>query len=212
MWDVVRVLLISTAWAVVLFVVANLYALIAANASPGNIAMTVKLRRLLRTAPRQATFRSDRGRVLVTTYDTARDEEVEQQLYHTTLPVVSFTRWSGGNRTVAFLLRRTAMDLVLRVGLFAAVVLPVFGLAGWLALTVHWTWIYLVVGLAAHHFVNALTGKFIFYKGLGLFSGLVAVLVLHSKDWLPVRWEVAVSLLFGWVLLSFAAGLWVEST
>jgi hypothetical protein len=209
-WDFVRVLLVSTAWAVALFVVANLYAVVAANASPGTIAVTVKLRRLLRTASRQVTFRSDRGRVLVTTYDAARDEEVEQQLYHTTLPVLSFTRWSGGNRTVAFLLRRTAMDLVLRVVLFTAVVLPVFGLAGWLTVTVHWTWVYLVVALAAHHVVNALTGKFVFYKSLGLFTGLVAVLVFHSKDWLPFRWEVAVSLLFGWVLLSSAALVWVE--
>ncbi|MGM1063428.1 hypothetical protein [Saccharothrix sp. Mg75] len=212
MWDVVRALLFSTVSAVGLFLVANLYSVIAVNASPGSIAMTLRLRGLLRAAPRHVTFRNERGRVLALAYDPAEDVEAEQQVYFTRWPVLSFTRWSGGNRSATPLLRRAAADLVLRVSLFLAVVLPVFGLTGWLAVTVHWTWVYLLVGLAAHHAVVALTAKFVFYKSLGLFAGLLALLVFDSEDWLPFPWEVGVSLLVAWHLVSLGVLLWIEFT
>ncbi|MET9847926.1 hypothetical protein [Streptomyces ossamyceticus] len=96
--------------------------------------------------------------------------------------------------------------------LFTLVTVPVFAVAGWLAITVDPLWTYVVLFLVAHQVLLTVINRLFFVKYAGV-TYLTGYLVLHrvGVSWHPSP-SVAAAVYFGFVMVSMLAVGWVAKS
>ncbi|QNA72015.1 hypothetical protein C8250_008965 [Streptomyces sp. So13.3] len=165
------------------------------------IRLVHRMRHEIGRMPQGSVFHCRDGRVHVTVYNAATDQEVS-------LPIARFGRpsllvWQRGSGiSRAAFRRRTTAELSLRSAVLLLVSVPVVAVCAWLALTESWLWVYVLLSLVAHQIAVARTGQVIYLKYFAL-SAVTGYLFLHrARLWHPSP-TAAASMLFAYVILSF---------
>ncbi|MFI1360629.1 hypothetical protein ACH4TV_44720 [Streptomyces sp. NPDC020898] len=175
------------------------------------IRIVLRVRRGLAHMPAGVVFHSSDGALVLTAYNAAEDREKSVPVAMFGRP--SLLRWtSGAARSKAALRRRTTIEVVWRSALFTLVTVPVFAVAGWLAITVDPLWTYAVLFLVAHQVLLGVTNRMFFIKYAGV-TYLTGYLLL---DRVGVAWHpspsVAAAVYFGFVMVSMLAMGWVAKS
>lgn len=202
--------LYSVLLAAAVFAAINLGLSLAWLGNPRSIAFATQAKRVINTAPSGTTFTCKDHEVSATVYNARADEEHTQLIYRTNA-IVSFLAWSGGSRSLVRMKRSASREMALHICCLILFVVPAIVVGIWLAIAVHWAWIFAVLLFLEWQIVASYMRTPMLVKW-GFCTGLVAVVFFHRTGWFHYPLWVIYLYTGIWLALSPLAALWAAKS